>query len=146
MGGILTKLVKCCRGAAAVEMALVAPVLLAALLGVADFGMVVNERIRLSSAARAGAQKAMTDPSDTTSIRQAVEAATEDMVSNRLAVTVSTQCSCGDGSAIVCGSTCADGNTRNYVTVQVDETYPTLFTYPGMGSSLTLSANATLRY
>lgn len=140
------RMVRCCRGAAAVEMALVAPLLAAVLLGMADFGLVVNERISLSSAARAGAQKAMTDPSNTASIRQAVEVATETMVASRLTVAVSTQCSCSGGSVIVCGATCADGNPRNYVTVQVTEAYPTLFTYPLVGSTLMLSANATLRY
>lgn len=146
MRGLMAKLWACRSGAAAVEMALVAPFLIAALLGVADFGLAVNERIRLSSAARAGAQTAMTDPANTAKIRQAVELATEDLVASRLNVTVSTQCGCGDGSAIVCGSTCADGNARNYVTVQVTEAYPTLFSYPGVGPTVTLSADATLRY
>lgn len=146
MTGVLSRVFRCRRGAAAVEMALVAPLLVAIMLGVVDFGLAANERIRLSSAARAGAQKAMTNPSDTASIRQAVEAATEDMVAGRLTVAVSTQCSCGDGSAIACGTTCTDGNNRNYVTVQVTENYPTLLTYPLVGPTLTLSAGATLRY
>lgn len=143
---IVAKVLGCRRGAAAVEMALMAPFLVAGLLGVADLGMTVNERVKLASAARAGAQKAMSDPANTAAIRQAVEIATQDLVASRLTVVVSTQCSCSDGIAIVCGTTCADGNTRNYVTVQVSEAYPTLVTYPLLGPTVQLSADATLRY
>lgn len=46
------------RGAAAVEFALVLPVLLLILFGIIDFGRALNAQITLTNAARAGAQMA----------------------------------------------------------------------------------------
>jgi Flp pilus assembly protein TadG len=44
------------RGAAAVEMALVLPVLLLVVLGMVDFGLALNAKITLNEAAREGAR------------------------------------------------------------------------------------------
>ncbi|MEO6529858.1 MAG: TadE family protein [Specibacter sp.] len=48
------------RGAAAVEFALILPVLLFMLLGVVDFGMFIGQNISLQSAAREGARQGIT--------------------------------------------------------------------------------------
>lgn len=140
------RLFSCRRGVVAVEMALVAPVLVMFILVLADFGLAANERIKLSGAARAGAQAAMTDPANTARITQAVQQAAAALPSSGLAVTVTTACGCADGSTITCGGTCATGLPRDYVTVRVAETYALLLTYPGVGSSVNLTGQATLRY
>ena len=49
------------RGAAAVEFALVVPVLLSMLLGVIDFGMAYGQSINLQGAAREAARQGVTD-------------------------------------------------------------------------------------
>jgi Flp pilus assembly pilin Flp len=48
------------RGAAAVEFALIVPLLLSMLLGVIDFGMALGETISLEGAAREGARQGVT--------------------------------------------------------------------------------------
>jgi Flp pilus assembly protein TadG len=130
MRALLHRLHRCRRGAVAVEMAMVTPVLAIAVLGVADFGLAVNERMQLSSAARVGAQVAMTNPADTGRITQAVQQATDGLDPARLTVSVSTS---------------SDGGERHYVTVRVEETYPLLFGFLGVGSSVRLGAEATMR-
>ena len=59
------------RGAAAVEMALVLPVLLFLLMGIIDFGRAYSTQIQLSAAAREGVRLASLNPvSNTTSTMQ----------------------------------------------------------------------------
>lgn len=143
---ILRLLWGCRRGSLAVEFALTAPILLLALLGIAELGMAVTERMRLAGAVRAGVQAASLHPEDAAVVRSAVEKAAPELVPERLMVQLSRSCGCADGSAIACGGTCAVGTEQRFVTVRVSETYPLLFHYPGLGTSLALGAEATLRY
>jgi Flp pilus assembly protein TadG len=129
MAALLHRLRTSTTGVAGVEMALVAPVLLICVLAVADFGMAVHERMQLASAVRVGAQVAMTDPTDVGRITQAVQQATDGLEPSRLTVTVATS---GSGE-------------RTYVTVHVQENFPLLLSFPGVGTSIKLSADATMR-
>lgn len=147
----MTDLAAVCRrlkggegGAAVVEFALVAPLLVLMVLGLVDFGMAVLEKSRLSSAARAGAQVAMSSPTDTAAIRAAVLAATS-APSAGLTVAVTTACECSDGTAVACDGLCASGTARTYVTVSVQETFAMLLTYPGISSPYPLAAQAIVR-
>lgn len=133
------------RGAAAVEFALATPVLLACVLALADLGLAANERMRLISAVRAGAQYAMRNPSDAAGTTQAVLAAAAGLDPGLVSVTLTQSCGCSDGSQVACAGTCLVGSVRSYVTVTASETYSFLVTYPGVGDSLALSANASFR-
>lgn len=57
------------RGAAAVEMALVLPLLLFLLMGIIDFGRAYNAQIQLSAAAREGVRLASLNPGLTTALQ-----------------------------------------------------------------------------
>src|SRR3954470_1339158 len=59
------------RGAAAVEFALVFPILVLILIGIVEFGSVFNTQLMLTSAAREGA-RTMAVPGDAVSARAAV--------------------------------------------------------------------------
>lgn len=132
------------KGVAAVEFALVAPILLLLLLGLADFGLAMRERMALASAARAGAERAWADSGDNAAITQAVQAAgTLDAAAITVAVTEFCECA---GTASACGVTCADGSTpATYVGVSVSEDFPLLLPYPGIGSPIALTGTAILR-
>lgn len=54
------KFVKCCKGIAAVEFALLSPVLLLLIMGTADTGLSLIRKLQIQSAAQAGAQYAVT--------------------------------------------------------------------------------------
>lgn len=65
---------RCRSGAAALEFALVLPVITFVMFATADYGNALQQIIRLEFAARAGGQVALTSPTDTTSITDAVMA------------------------------------------------------------------------
>jgi Flp pilus assembly protein TadG len=143
----LARLLGARDGNAAVEFSLAAPVLTIMLVPMVDIGMGVYQQMQVQDAAQAGAQYAMAHGWNSSSIQSAVTSATALSVSASPAPSKS--CGCPDGtsvSAATCGSTCSDGRPAgSYVTVSAQATYTPLLPYPAMGSSVTLSAQATAR-
>ena len=147
----LRDLLRAAEGTAAVEFALVAPILMGMLVPVADLSMAFAQRMQVQQAAQAGAQYALLHPwnsSSASNISNAVTAA-----SNLSGVSASPApfqfCGCPNGSAIAsatCGSTCSDSTTAGYyVTVSARYTYTPAVPYSLLGSSVTLSAQSTVR-
>ena len=134
-------------GSAAVEFSIAAPVLAIMFVPMIDIGMAVYQQMQVQDAAQAGAQYAMAHGWNSSSIQSAVTSATTLSVSATPAPSKS--CGCPDGSSVsaaTCGSTCSDGRTAgSYVTVSAQATYTPLLPYPTMGTSVTLSAQATAR-
>ena len=132
------------RGVGALEFGLLAPVVMLLLLGVYDFGMAYWEQMQISNAADTGAQWAMQNPYDATSVKTLAENATP----LRPAVSSHTAYGCPSGSGMSYGgldsstgqwksysstSTCPDGTTaHNYVIVDTQICYSTIFHWPGL--------------
>ena len=136
------------RGAAAVEFALMMPVILLALAGVTDFGRLVFDKMELTSAVRSGAQFALAYRTDTTGIRQSVVDATN-LGLSLSDVTATESCECADGSTVVCGEVCGDASSNRYLmTITAQQSFSPLFvpfsmieyTVPSL-----LSATTTIR-
>ncbi len=116
------------RGAAAVEFALMMPVILLALAGVTDFGRLVFDKMELVSAVRSGAQYALAYDNDTTAVRQAVVDATN-LGLALTDVTATQSCECPDGSPVICGEDCdpvTDVN-RYFMTITAQQSFSPLF-------------------
>ncbi len=132
------------RGAAAVEFALLVPVVVAGLTGVANYGLVIFEKIELESAARAGAQMAIRDRENTSAIQQNVVDSTNLTITTS-DVSVTNTCRCADIDAEVNCLTitiCGDGDpTQYYTTVTVAKNFTLLL----LGTNLSLSESVTVR-
>ena len=77
------------RGAAAVEFALILPVLLALVLGVVEFGRAYSVQTQLSGAAREGVRSmALTDSSSTAKTTAKAAASTLNLTDSQIAVTL----------------------------------------------------------
>ncbi|MEQ8665982.1 MAG: TadE/TadG family type IV pilus assembly protein [Rhodospirillales bacterium] len=128
-------------GAAAVEFAILAPVMIVAFSGIVGYGMALLDEMDLVSATRSGAQLALIDSSDTSAIQNAVVAATGLGITTS-DVTTTEFCECADGSTVTCGLTCSDGSDNRYfmtITATFDHT---IFL---IGNTVTLTGSTTVR-
>lgn len=108
----------CEKGTSAIEFGLLAPILLIMLLGLIDFGFAWIKKMELSSAARAGAQYALLEGYDSTTVQSVVTNATN--LTDITFDTLTTYCQCEDGTSVTCGDTCTDGSSnRKWVTITI---------------------------
>lgn len=147
----LLLLVRCKRGAAAIEMALVAPLLATLLIGMVDLSRAYSTKLQLEQAAQRTIERVMQQrnvPSDyrTTLVPEAASAAG---VAPE-AVTVDDWLEC-DGTRQTSGTvSCNPGQTyARYVTVAITKTYAPMFATRFLGSnadgSFTLLGQAGVR-
>ncbi|HLZ66520.1 MAG TPA: TadE/TadG family type IV pilus assembly protein [Aliidongia sp.] len=107
-------------GGPAVEMGLIAPLLVAVMLGIVTYGMVIFQIIGVNAAAQAGAMYAFINiGASTASIEAAETAATQLTITTPAPTTLSCGCASGLGLvSVTCGTVCADGTTAGtYLTV-----------------------------
>jgi Flp pilus assembly protein TadG len=148
-------------GQSLLEVALLLPMLLALLLGVIEMGRYAYISILVGGAARAGASygaQNLVQSVDTAGIQTAAD---NDFQSNgqstaSLTVVSSTSCGCDSGGTITgfpC-STITNGNAGSctlpahwvvMVSVTASGTFNSLFNYPGIPNTLTVSNTATFR-
>jgi Flp pilus assembly protein TadG len=138
-------------GSSAVEFALAAPVLLGLLVPVVDLGMAFSQQIKVQQSAQAGAQYATTHPwtsTSATAIANAVTAAST-LTSLTASPAPSQSCGCPTGTAIAsvaCATTCSNGQPAGYyVTINAQAPYTPQLPYSVLGSSVTLTAQSTVR-
>jgi Flp pilus assembly protein TadG len=123
--GLLRRLGADRRGAAAVEFAIGAPVLLGGLVIMTDLGLAMNARMNLDQAVRAGAEFVMGDITDTDQLEELIASAATGYAGDdpnnvdnqaRPAVTALKVCKCPNSSAFVsCADLCTANNTPPYV-------------------------------
>lgn len=150
-----------CRGTAALELAIVAPVLLAMLGGVADFGMAFRLKSVLAAGVDAGAVYAFAEaqqtPGSSGSFSSSAVAAAVAAVPglSGAIVTVSphpgSYCVATSGSgatlkAVSSGSTCTDGSAPGtYITINASLPFQPLMPFYSMLGAMTVTANASVR-
>ena len=147
-------------GQSLVEVALLTPLLLALLVGGIELGRYAYIAILVGNAARAGAgygAQSLVQSVDTTGIQTAAD---DDFQSNgqnvsNLKVTSSTSCGCDNGGTTTSAActtssnssagTCTSGHWVVMVSVTASGTFNSLFSYPGIPKSISVSNTATLR-
>jgi len=133
------------EGNALIEFALVMPIVMLAIVGVADYGMQMYVVNSLEGAARAGMQVLAKNPGDTAAVESAVLGAST-LSSAALSVSVGQMCQCADGSSADCSGTCADGgDVEVSYTIDASTVHTNLFPYPGIPDSVTLTGRAQIR-
>jgi hypothetical protein len=132
------------RGNAVVEFGLIVPVLLIMILGLVDAGRAISANARLGNGVTAGLRYALTDAYATNDILAAAMAGSR-YADGEATINVTRFCECPDGSAIVCSGTCAAGFKRIFVQVDMTRTQPTVFSYPIIGDTVTVSRSGSLQ-
>lgn len=144
-------------GQSLLELAFLVPVLLLLALGVIEVGRYAYIGILVGNAARAGAAygtQSLPQSVDTVGITTAAD---NDFQNNgqsvsTLTITSAVSCGCdGNGSlaAAACtgagAGTCASGHWVVILSVTASGTFASLFNYPGIPSSVTLSRTSSMR-
>jgi Flp pilus assembly protein TadG len=134
-------------GAAFFEMAIALPFLLLAAIGVAEFGRVYFNAIRVANAAMAGAEYGAQNlgTGDPAGIRQV---ARNDAGDQTLQVTSTRACRCPGSEAVVdCLTVCAGGygSPQYFIEVAATKTHTFLLRYPGLPQSITVTRTSTFR-
>ena len=135
-------------GIAAIEFAIMTPLLIVLMICVVDAGMGFYRKMQVQNAAQAGAQYAVIKDFTPAAISNAVLAATSFSAIN--ASPQPTQyCGCPEATGVTtatCNSTCGDGSRAGtYVTVSAQGTYNTILDYPLIPSSFAFAAQSTVR-
>jgi uncharacterized membrane protein len=136
------------RGSAAVEAALILPVLLLMMTALYDLGFTAFEAMQVQSAADAGAQYAAGNDWDPAAISSAVTSATG--ASGITATPAPSRfCACPTGGTLVnisCSATCINGDPPGvYALVSAQKTHSTVLPYPTLPQLHILSGRATTR-
>ena len=132
-------------GQAAVELALITPMLLVIFLGTIEFGRLAYIAIETSSAARAGVQYGSQNvvfAADNAGMQQIAQQDAPELA--RLTVTSKTICQCSSalGTNVACTTTCAGGRLMVFVQVDALAQYTPWFLYPGSPTSITVKGEA----
>lgn len=134
-------------GIAAVEFALIAPVLILLVVITYDIGMVVNDRMAMEDAALTSARYVF-QGGDIAEVEAEVTPMLDLTDPTSYAVTAEYQCECDDGAAIDCDTGCSgvgSGYMRRFVNVETSMDHQFLFPYPGMPDQLTIEGGARLQ-
>jgi len=135
-------------GVVSVELAFVMSFLLVMAFGAFDFGRAGFEKMRVISAARAGAQYGIQNQSAAANVQSMIAAARDDANDSTQSLTTTARryCSCPGAGELICTATCGDGKyPLMYVEVSVSNDIAFWFHYPGVPDALTVSATSTLR-
>jgi Flp pilus assembly protein TadG len=136
------------RGAAAVEFALCAPLLIGFIVPITDIGMRGYSSLQVEIAAQAGGRYAILHGWDSTGITNAVTSATG-FTTIAASPAPASSCGCPSGNTIgaaTCGGTCANGETvGTYVTVNAQAPFTPLFPLPGIVDATTLTSQVIVR-
>lgn len=129
------------RGVAAIEFALIVPILLILMLGLIDYGLAMFTKMELTGAVRAGAQLALSDKDDIDKIKQAVVDATNNAIPLASVSAVQT-CKCDDETTVTCGDDCGDSSDNRYfMTITASQ----VFSYIFLTTPVTLVETAIIR-
>lgn len=136
-------------GGAAVELAVVLPILVLIAIGIADYARVFATGITIASAAKAGAQYGAQNTAtsgDTADIHNAARQEGQEVAP--IVVTSNRICRCpGSENGVDCitGSCGSYGVPRVFVSVTASKSVAMLFNYPGLPSTIPVRRTATIR-
>lgn len=140
-------------GSPAVEFAVVSPVLMAMLLGIADFGMGYWDHMQVEAAAQAGAAYVVNSGFNATNIENAVASGGPITIQASPAPTEICGCPNTTGgvtatadTAPTCTTKCADGSSAGvYAKINARYSFTPMYPWPGLPDPLALTSTTIIR-
>jgi Flp pilus assembly protein TadG len=134
------------RGGAALELAVIFPVLLLLLIGVIDYGRVFFTSVIVANAARAGAEWGARDPANALNTAGIIAFAQADGQEAGVVATTRRYCECGTGVAHDCTSFCTGGAAPDvWVEVTARKTVSMFLPYPGLPRNVGIVRTSAFR-
>jgi Flp pilus assembly protein TadG len=134
-------------GQSLLEFAVLAPVILLLLVGAIEIGRLAYLSILVNNAAHAGVQygaQNLATAADNSGMQNAALNDGQNIAG--LTASASHYCTCADGSSSSCQATdCAGSHRLVYVQVNTTGQFQSLFAYPGLPASYTVSGQAVMR-
>ena len=133
-------------GVAAVEFALIAPILILLMVGLTDMGLYIKSRMQLEQISRASVDYVM-QGGDENNIGTDVLNYYDAEHATSYSINTERFCTCADGETQDCSAlNCGAGDySRQYFQVTLNRTVSTLFPYPGIPDELQLQGSARMR-
>jgi Flp pilus assembly protein TadG len=132
-------------GSAALELAVISPLILLLLIGVVDYGRAFFTSVTVTNAARAGAEFGAQGPTtsgDTVAMRKFAQGDAQE--AGTISVSARRYCECG-GVSHAC-TACASGAAPDvFVEVTATKALSMLLPYPGLPRTVTITRTATFR-
>ena len=145
----LSSFVQCQWGVAAVEFALIAPILLILLIGVFDFGMFINTQMRLENLSRSIAEYIIQGGEEDNVWDDVIVASgyfDDDGLETSLIVNTGEACECDDAGEIACDDACGTGEyKRHFIEVGLEMNYSPMIPYPGLTDNLVAYGSTRLQ-
>ena len=143
---------RCERGVAAIEFAMIVPVFALILIGIADYGMFMNQKMKIQDLSVTAVQYVAQGGSETNVVSGVINTSDFYVASaakgQTINVTTSASCECANGNSISCNLTCPNTGDylRHYYTVTLTSAYTPIFPYPGIPNSITLTGSSRMQY
>ncbi|NBX67163.1 MAG: pilus assembly protein [Proteobacteria bacterium] len=148
MKTFVQRLFKDQSGIAATEFALISPFLILLTVGMIDFGMYINENMKVENLAR-NATEYVVKGGDEANITADVITSSGLLTEDELEDTTTTSemtCECSDGSTVACNTECSDGGyRRRYFSYSIERAYSPIFPYPGIPETFPLRGHARMQ-
>jgi Flp pilus assembly pilin Flp len=139
-------------GIAAVEFALIAPILLYILIATIDIGLYLNDKIKLEFLARAATEYLLVTQDEELVVQEVLapyyDSEQEANWQEAIDLESDMVCACEGGEEIECdlGICTGEGDyKRRFYEVSISKTHETLFVYPGFPSVVELVGTAKLQ-
>ncbi len=146
------KFIRDIAGVAAVEFALLAPSLVFLLIGVFDYGMYMNETMKLENTARTAAEYLYEGGDEDNLVTDVYLPSSLNLTADTvgtLTTNVEYICECVDGDVSDCDLGCTeDGDDtymRRYLEITLSKSHETLLPYPGFPGTKTLAGFVRLQ-
>ncbi len=132
-------------GSVAAEFALVAPMLVLIVAGIADFGMLATRTAALAATTRIGAEYARKYPLDTSGIQNSMQSAMGFAPALSFPPSFLQSCECDDGTVISCAESCAAdgrrGPNRLFIRISASQAFTPLVPWPGIPARVTAATD-----
>lgn len=132
------------RASAAIEIALIAPVLIFLVFGTVDYALYVMDSMRLAKGVASAVQFAMYNNENDEGVRQVAYKASK-FTSSQASVAIQHFCECPNSSSVSCADECPNANhKRIFVSVAMQYTYTPTIPYPFVKSAI-ISRSASMQ-